>query len=107
VSDVGPPQKEWRSLDSYERRTKAFVVRVWVEQREIESKVVIWRGVIEVVTGQRAGDKLPEGLPSRLAFASLEQMNDFMVHHLTLVGIPEERLRPPWWTRNESGQSPE
>lgn len=103
MTDAGGPDEAWRSLDAYERRAKAFVVRVWVEPREIDSDYVIWRGVIEA-----AGSQEPPTGPPRQVFTRLDEMVDFMIAHLKLIGIPEERLRPDARTPGQqAGKQPE
>ena len=107
MTDVGGPE-EWRSLDSYETRTKAFVVRAWVEPRERDGDRVIWRGLIEAVAGPSDSQEPSTGPPARQVFTRLDDMVDFMIGHLKQIGIPEERLGPAGRTRGRpTGQNSE
>ena len=49
-------EHEWtiRAMTQPEHRTESFVVRVWLERREIVDALPVWRGVIEhVASGKR------------------------------------------------------
>lgn len=98
VSNADPLGQPSGPLEPYERRTRAFIVRVWLEPRELEGESVIWRGVIEAVAGQPAGDDHAAGLRMRRGFTRLEELVDFMIGHLKGIGIPEERLLAGPWT---------
>jgi hypothetical protein len=53
---VRPPRGEIerRAMALFEDNTQVFIVRVWLERREIEGAKVKWRGVIEhVPSGER------------------------------------------------------
>lgn len=59
-----------------EDRTAAFVVRVWVETRELPGAVPQWRGAIEHV-----------GEGRRYFFRDLRSMLEFMQPYLKQIGI--------------------
>jgi len=37
-------------MESLGEKTHSFIVRIWLESREIEAKALEWRGMIEHVT---------------------------------------------------------
>lgn len=43
--DVQPPQAS-------DRHTQVFIIRIWIEAREIAGAVVVWRGMIEHIPTQ-------------------------------------------------------
>jgi hypothetical protein len=62
---------------------------VWIEPREIEQEVILWRGVVEVI-----GDSPPSGdLPSHKAFRNLDDLLEFLAGRLEELGIPAEQLQ--------------
>jgi hypothetical protein len=80
-------------LNSFRETTRAFLIRVWIEPREIEDGSTIWRGVVRIITDPRQGEKDPAALPLQAYFATLEELHHFLVNHLLEFGIPEEELR--------------
>jgi hypothetical protein len=65
-------------MKSFQEHASSFVVRIWLEPREIEGASPEWRGRIEHV---ESGD--------RTYFRGLDKMVEFMVGHLDdLGGIP-------------------
>lgn len=61
----------------FETSTRAFIVRIWLERREIEGAAPEWRGVIEhVSTGERN------------YFKQLTEIATYLVPHLQEMGIP-------------------
>ena len=63
-------------MKSFEDNTHAFVVRVWLEPREIEDAPPEWRGVIEhVPTGERRYLK------------NLDDIRRFIVSYLENMGV--------------------
>lgn len=81
-----------RPLNSFRETTRAFLIRVWIEPREIEDGSTIWRGVIRIITDPRQGEPAA-GLPLQAYFATFEELHHFLVNHLLEFGIPEEELR--------------
>lgn len=81
-----------RPLNSFRETTRAFLIRVWIEPREIEDGAVLWRGMVRIITDPRQGDQTA-GLPVQAYFATLEELQHFLVNHLLEFGIPEEELR--------------
>jgi hypothetical protein len=59
--------------------TQAFVVRIWLEPRQMENAQPVWRGAIERVDN---GD--------RVYFDQLDKMNDYFVKYLSEIGIKME-----------------
>ena len=68
-------------MKSFEENTHAFVVRVWLEPRELEGAQPEWRGVIEHV---------PSG--ERLYIKDLEEVVSFIGSYLP--STKEERRKP-------------
>ena len=56
--------------------THAFVVRIWIEPREMNDAEPIWRGVIEEVENGRC-----------VYFDQLEKMNTYFAKYLDGIGI--------------------
>ncbi|MBX2998677.1 MAG: hypothetical protein KF893_09235 [Caldilineaceae bacterium] len=79
-------------MNSFRETTRAFLIRVWIEPREIEDGPTIWRGVVRIIIDPRQGEPTV-ALPVQAYFATLEELQHFMVDHLLEFGIPEEELR--------------
>ena len=62
-------------MRSFQEHANSFVVRIWLEPREIEGADPEWRGRIEHV---ESGD--------RAYFRGLDKMVEFMVGHLDGLG---------------------
>jgi hypothetical protein len=75
---VRPPRGEIerRAMALFEDNTQVFIVRVWLERREMEGAKVEWRGVIEHV---------PSG--ERRYLRDLEDILAFIVPYLGGVGV--------------------
>ena len=56
--------------------TRAFIVRFWIEPRELRDAEPIWRGMIE-----RVEDK------QRLYFDHLDQLNSYFARYLAEIGV--------------------
>jgi hypothetical protein len=84
-----------RPLNSFRETTRAFLIRVWIEPREIENGSVIWRGMVRIVGEPRAegGKGQVASLPVQAYFVTLEELQHFLVNHLLEFGIPEDELR--------------
>ena len=63
-------------MKSFEENTHAFVVRVWLEPRELEGAAPEWRGVIEHV---------PSG--ERRYLRDLDEIQVFIVHFLDKIEV--------------------
>ena len=59
-----------------ENRTESFVVRIWVERREIADALPVWRGLIEHV-----------GTGKRQYFLDLDSVVLFMVDYMDAWGV--------------------
>jgi hypothetical protein len=57
----------------------AFIVRFWIEPRELENTDPIWRGVIEHVEGKQ-----------RLYFDHLDKMNTYFAKYLDEIRFKTE-----------------
>jgi hypothetical protein len=70
------------------KKSRSFIIRVWVEAREMKEEPVVWRGVVEEVNDSaRIGDPL-----DRKAFRRLDELFDFLTSRLLEMGIPSEQL---------------
>jgi hypothetical protein len=77
---------------SFETETQVFVVRFWLETREIEGKKRIWRGVIEhLASGNRRYVKKPQEIIS-----FLEQYRGKLETQQSPVQRASERLKSCW-----------
>jgi hypothetical protein len=80
-------------LNSFRETTRAFLIRVWIEPREIEDGSTIWRGVVRIIGDPRQAEKDPAAaLPLQAYFATFEELHHFLTNHLLEFGIPEEEL---------------
>jgi hypothetical protein len=63
-------------MTSFEDNTHVFIVRVWLERREIEDASAVWRGMIEHVPSRE-----------RRHFKGLDEMVDFVAPYLERMGV--------------------
>jgi hypothetical protein len=63
-------------VKSPEETTHAFIIRIWIEPREIEDAEPIWRGVIEHV-----------GSGTRVYFDRLEQIVEHLLPYFEAMGV--------------------
>jgi hypothetical protein len=64
-------------VTDFETSTRAFIVRIWLERREMEGATPEWRGVIEYIsTGERK------------YFNQLTEIATYLALHLRAMGIP-------------------
>jgi hypothetical protein len=83
-------------LNSLHRRALAFVIRIWIEPREIDDGRLIWRGVAEFVQNppQQPGPPEPDLPPARRGFTDLPTLFHFLTAHMIELGIPSDQLWP-------------
>lgn len=60
----------------------AFIVRIWIEPREVKDAEPIWRGVIEEVDGGKS-----------VYFDRLDKMSTYFTKYLQKIGIKIDKLR--------------
>lgn len=82
-------------LISFPEKSLSFLIRIWIEPREIKDAPVIWRGVIETIYNRSSGEP---GHPDsnhtvRRAFKDLDELLEFLKKSLEELGIPPEQLR--------------
>jgi hypothetical protein len=79
-------------LISHPKNTVSFIVRVWIEPREIKDVPQIWRGVVEVMKdpGFIDGSLLPFTSQSRIAFHTRGELLSFLDGQMKDLGIPLE-----------------
>ena len=71
-------------MELFEANTHVFILRLWLEPREIEGAEPEWRGVIEhVVSGERR------------YFRNLEGMLSFIKKHFELLDKTENQNKLP------------
>lgn len=70
-------------MKSFEENTHAFVVRVWLEPREIDGADPEWRGVIEHV---------PSG--ERRSLKDLKEIKEFIAPYLQMMGVEFPQIQP-------------
>ena len=68
-------------MKSIREATHAFVVRIWIEHRQMKNIPPIWRGVIERVD---SGDKV--------YFDQLDKMNAYFAKYLDEIGIKIDEI---------------
>jgi hypothetical protein len=68
-------------VKSIREPTHAFIVRIWIEPRELKDAEPIWRGVIESVEGHK-----------RVYFDRLDKMSTYFARHLEKLGINSDNL---------------
>ena len=68
--------------------TYAFIVRFWIEPRELKGAEPIWLGVIEPVEGQQ-----------RLYLDHLDKMSTYFARYLNKIGVKLDEIG------NESSRS--
>jgi hypothetical protein len=72
-----------------EDNTQVFIVRVWLERRELEGSAPQWRGVIQQV---------PSG--ERRYFRNLDDITAFIAPYLEEMGVkPSFRARVRQWLK--------
>jgi len=77
----------WITVKSIKETTQAFVVRIWIEPRQMSDAEPIWRGVIERVDN---GD--------RVCFNQLDKMNTYFAKYLNEIGIKIDNVEK--WVRS-------
>jgi hypothetical protein len=86
---------EWiTNLYPLGRSALAFVIRVWIEPRELDDGRIIWRGVVEVVDNtvpDPSGPERPE-VPKQHGFTSLKSLVLILANYLVKLGIPLDHL---------------
>ena len=82
-------------MDPFMDSTQVFLIRIWIEPREIDDRTIIWRGVVEIVDRQSTSiaDSRSSTLPRRRYFLSLDDLLDFLIQHMEHLGIPERMLQ--------------
>ncbi len=65
----------------FHKTTQTFLMRVWLEPREIESAAPVWRGMIECMHDNE-----------RCYFQSLSQLGVFIGAHLEQMGASPKEL---------------
>ena len=68
-------------MKSTEEIIHAFIVRIWIEPREVMGAEPIWRGVIEHVKNEHSADEKPE------YFDNLDIMHTYFGKYLEKIGI--------------------
>ena len=68
-------------MKSSKEATHAFIVRIWIEPREIKDAEPLWRGVIEHVEGEK-----------RVYFDHLDKMSTYFAKYLEAMGIQPDNL---------------
>lgn len=66
----------------FEDNTRVFIVRIWLERRDIESATVEWRGVIEHIGPDN--DKIDN---EKHYFNSLDDIATFIAPCLEVMGV--------------------
>ena len=66
-------------MNSFEANSHSFIVRFWVEPREIEDAKPVWRGVVEHVSSGR-----------KLYLKNLKEIKAFIESY---IGEIDERIR--------------
>lgn len=67
----------------FDKTTQTFLMRVWLEPREIQSAAPVWRGMIECMHDNE-----------RFYFQSLSQLGVFIGAHLEQMGANPKELHP-------------
>jgi hypothetical protein len=70
------PEDELPRPDAFDGRTHVFIVRIWLEPRELAGAVVEWRGVIEHVPTQE-----------RRYLNDLAALSSFITPYLDSMGV--------------------
>jgi len=68
-------------VDSVKEPSHAFIVRIWLEHRDIEDAEPIWRGEIEDLQAVRSKEK------KTVYFDNLEQLPIYFAQQLQKIGI--------------------
>ncbi len=63
-------------MPRYDERTESFIIRIWIEPRELSGAPLVWRGEIEHVTSHR-----------RHFFNQLQMIADLIQPYLASMGI--------------------
>jgi hypothetical protein len=72
----------WFAVKSTREISHAFIVRIWIEPRELKDAEPPWRGVIEAVDGYK-----------RVYFDHLDKMSTYFEKYLQEIGIKIDNLR--------------
>ena len=63
-------------MQANDKKRHVFIVRIWLESREVDNRSPVWRGQIEAVnTGQKQ------------AIEKLTDINEFIAPHLAEMGV--------------------
>ena len=68
-------------MKSIKETTYAFIIRIWLEPREIKNAETFWRGMIEPLDGDK-----------RVYFDHLDKMNTYFAKYLEDIGIKVDNL---------------
>lgn len=71
----------WFAVKPTKATTHAFIVRIWIEPRELRDAEPTWRGVIEAVEGHE-----------RVYFHQLDNLSTFFAMYLRDIGIKIDNL---------------
>lgn len=85
------PKRTHAVMNKSNDRTASFVVRVWLERREIAGKAPFWRGVVEHVT-----------TGTQRSVEDLDSIVVFMAEYMLLFGVDAKtslllKVRIRWW----------
>lgn len=72
-------------MKSSNRIVHAFIVRIWIEHRDVRDADAIWRGVIEQVDIDDPEDE------ELVYFDHLEKMNTFFARYLKKIGLTDSK----------------
>ena len=61
--------------------TQSFLIRVWIEPREIEGASVVWRGMAQLVSNGEL-----------IYFKSFSELNAFIASKMSLPYLPDSGL---------------
>ncbi len=80
-----------KKIEFLSDKTKVFIIRIWLESRKVNSRPVVWRGVIEEIRDSETDEEQEEGTPPhRVAFQHLKTLEDYLVLQLKKLGIPKD-----------------
>ncbi len=83
-------------MNSSQLRRKSFIIRIWIETREIETEATIWRGTIEEVNEGigNSSENRQSHTPLRMAYTRISDMIDFLKQRMKQLGIPDDQIDP-------------
>jgi hypothetical protein len=81
-------------MNFYQLRSMSFIVRIWIEHREIGDQPNIWRGMVEEVSEESPDLENDQSarLPQHLVFTRISDLVNFLTQRMKQLGISDDQI---------------